>query len=137
VIIVPDTNVWIKLLNPGETPVKERFRRPKPEEIRLCSVVKAELYFGAHRSSRKRENLALLESLFQIFASLPFDDRAAKIYGKIRAKLAASGTPIGPNDLLIASIALANRAVLITHNTSEFQRVRGLKIEDWEQPSPA
>ncbi len=63
-IIVPDTNVWIKLLNPGETPVKERFRRPKPEEIRLCAVVKAELYFGAHRSSRKRENLALLESLF-------------------------------------------------------------------------
>jgi tRNA(fMet)-specific endonuclease VapC len=109
----------------------------KPEEIRLCSVVKAELYFGAHRSSRKRENLVLLESLFKVYASLPFDDRAAKIYGKIRANLAASGSPIGPNDLLIASIALAGKAVLITHNTCEFQRVRGLKIEDWEHASPA
>jgi tRNA(fMet)-specific endonuclease VapC len=136
VIIVPDTNVWIKLLNPGETPVKERFQLVKPEEIRLCCVVKAELYFGAYRSGRKRENLALLESLFEVYASLPFDDRAAKIYGKIRAKLAASGLPIGPNDLLIASVALANKAVLITHNTGEFQRVRGLKIEDWEETHP-
>ncbi len=95
-IIVPDTNVWIKLLNPGETPVKDRFRVARPEEIRLCCVVKAELYFGAYRSSRKKDNLALLESLFKVYASLPFDDRAAKIYGKIRAKLASSGSPIGP-----------------------------------------
>jgi tRNA(fMet)-specific endonuclease VapC len=136
VIIVPDTNVWIKLLNPGETPVKDRFRVARPEEIRLCCVVKAELYFGAYRSSRKKDNLALLESLFKVYASLPFDDRAAKIYGKIRAKLADSGSPIGPNDLLIAAVALANKAVLITHNIGEFQRVRGLKIEDWEQTHP-
>lgn len=109
----------------------------KPKEIRLCCVVKAELYFGAYRSSRKRDNLALLETLFKIYASLTFDDLAAKIYGKIRAKLAATGTPIGPNDLLIASVALANNAVLITHNTGEFQRARGLKFEEWEQDSPA
>ncbi|WP_442921628.1 PIN domain-containing protein [Microcoleus sp. Aus8_D2] len=54
------------------------------------------------------------------------------MYGEIRAQLAASGTPIGPNDLLIASIALANNLILVTHNTREFSRVEGLRLEDWE-----
>jgi tRNA(fMet)-specific endonuclease VapC len=111
--------VWIKLLNVKHTPVVERFRMVSPDKMKFCSVVKAEFYFGAYRSSRKRENLALLERLFQTFGSLSFDDRAAKIYGNIRARLAAIGSPIGPNDLLIASIAMAHRATLITHNTNE------------------
>lgn len=64
--------------------------------------------------------------------SLPFDDRAADEYGRIRAYLARLGTPIGPNDLLIAAIALANNATLVTHNTTEFNRVPGLTIVDWE-----
>jgi tRNA(fMet)-specific endonuclease VapC len=64
------------------------------------------------------------------FVSLPFDDQSAVIYGQIRAQLAVSGTPIGPNDLLIASIALANNLILVTHNTREFSRVEGLRLED-------
>src|SRR5437016_13074261 len=75
-------------------------------------------------------NLALLARLRQQFVSLPFDDRAAEEYGKLRAHLAALGTPIGPNDLLIAAIALANRLTLVTHNTVEFSRVPGLVLED-------
>ena len=63
---------------------------------------------------------------------MPFDDQSALIYGQIRAQLAASGTPIGPNDLLIASIALANNLIVVTHNTREFSRVGGLRLEDWE-----
>jgi len=63
---------------------------------------------------------------------LPFDDQSAIIYGQIRAGLAASGTPIGPNDLFISSIALANNLILVTHNTREFSRVEGLRLEDWE-----
>jgi tRNA(fMet)-specific endonuclease VapC len=63
---------------------------------------------------------------------LPFDDRAAEFYGQIRARLAAQGLPIGPNDLMIASIALSNQLILITHNIREFSRVDGLQIEDWE-----
>jgi tRNA(fMet)-specific endonuclease VapC len=66
------------------------------------------------------------------FISLPFDDQSAIIYGQIRAQLVASGTPIGPNDLLIASIALANNLILVTHNTREFSRVEDLRLEDWE-----
>lgn len=65
------------------------------------------------------------------FDSLPFDDAAAEEYGRIRAELTAAGTPIGPNDLMIASIALANQLTLVTSNTAEFGRVPGLQIENW------
>lgn len=61
-----------------------------------------------------------------------FDDKAAIEYGQIRAYLERQGTPVGPIDTLIAAIALANNLILVTHNTAEFSRVPGLKIEDWE-----
>ena len=63
---------------------------------------------------------------------MPFDDQSAVIYGQIRAQLAAPGTPIDPNDLLIASIALADNLIIVTHNTREFSRVEGLRLEDWD-----
>ena len=66
------------------------------------------------------------------FDSLPFDDAAAEAYGRLRAELARRGMPIGPNDLMIAAIALAYGFTLVTHNTSEFSRVPGLRLEDWE-----
>ncbi len=102
-------------------------------------MVKAELLYGAYRSSRRADNLQLLATLFQQFGSLPFDDAAAEHYGRVRADLdgrvradlAAQGTPIGPNDLMIAAIALANNLILITHNTRESARVAGLTLEDW------
>jgi tRNA(fMet)-specific endonuclease VapC len=66
------------------------------------------------------------------YVSLPFDDRAADEYGLIRSYLTGRGTMIGPNDLLIAAIALANQLVLITHTSAEFSRVPGLALEDWQ-----
>lgn len=75
----------------------------------------------------------MLRQFFNEFVSLPFDGQAAAIGGSIRALLAASGTPIGPFDLQIAAIALANELILITHNTREFSRVSGLRLDDWEQ----
>lgn len=66
------------------------------------------------------------------FVNLPFDPPAAKEYGRLRLALERAGTPIGPNDLMIASIALAHGLVLVTHNVPEFARVPGLRIEDWE-----
>lgn len=131
-IILPDTNAWILFLNPGANRFKNRFLAADPSTIRICSVVKAELYFGAMKSSRTIENLDLLDALFADLISLPFDD-AAKIYGEIRSSLARVGTPIGPNDLMIASIALAHAAELVTHNTKEFSRVLGLRLDDWEE----
>ena len=126
-----DTNAWIAVINPSPSPVKEKFARHQPNAIRLCAVVKAELLWGAYRSTRREANLALLEKLFGQFASLPFDDLAAEHYGQIRADLTARGTPIGPNDLMIAAIARAHDLVLVTHNQREFSRVEKLRLEDW------
>jgi tRNA(fMet)-specific endonuclease VapC len=128
-----DTNTCIRLLNDDRNAsVPRRLAMLQPEEIRLCSVVKAELYYGAYRSSRREQNLATLGRLFNQFSSLPLDDQAALLAGQIRFQLAASGTPIGPHDVLIAAIALANNLTLVTHNTQEFARVAGLSLEDWE-----
>jgi len=132
VIYLPDTNAWIAYVNPGDSPVKSEFRAHPPADIAFCAVVKAELLYGAYRSTRREDNLRLLTSLFQLFKSLPFDDAAADTYGRIRADLTARGTPIGPNDLMIAAIALAHHLTLVTHNIREFGRVEGLHLEDWE-----
>ena len=131
-IFLPDTNVWIRFLNPGENQVKDHFLSTNPSTVWLCSVVKAELFFGAMKSARMTENLALLDELFADFTSVPFDDNAARRYGEIRFDLARKGTPIGPNDLMIAAIASVRDLTLITHNTREFNRVTGLNLEDWE-----
>jgi len=104
-----------------------------PADIALCSVVKAELLFGALRSEQKERNLQLLQKLFSPLTSFEFDDNAAQHYAHIRADLSAQGNLIGANDLLIAAITRANNATLITHNTGEFCRVQGLLIEDWEE----
>ncbi len=100
----------------------------------LCSVVVAELAYGAYHSPAgfRAHNLALLAKLQGEFASVPFDDAAADEYGKLRAHIAASGQMIGPNDMMIASISLARGMVLVTHNAREFARVPGLVVEDWQ-----
>ncbi len=98
----------------------------------LCSVVVAELHYGARRSTRQAETLVQVQAFCNHFFSVVFDDESAAVYGRIRADLAELGTLIGPNDLLIAAIAQANNLTLITRNTREFSRVAGLKLEDWQ-----
>ncbi len=127
-----DTNVCIHLLNQKHPGILQHFQQHSPGEIALCSIVKAELLYGARHSQRIQENLQLLAKFFAPLVSLPFDDRCAEEAGLIRADLAGQGNPIGPNDLLIAATARAHDAVLITHNSGEFSRVTGLRLEDWE-----
>lgn len=98
----------------------------------VCSIVKAELFYGAMRSNNPKRTLDRQQRFLLSFASLPFNDEAAIVYGQIRARLALAGTPIGTCDLLIAAIALSNNLTLVTHNTREFERVEGLQVEDWE-----
>ncbi len=76
--------------------------------------------------------LAILAELFAPYASLPFDDAAATVYGRLRHDLERAGGVIGPNDLMIASIALVHNLTLVTHNTAEFRRVAGLQLKDWQ-----
>jgi tRNA(fMet)-specific endonuclease VapC len=127
-----DTNSCIRILNGTSQQLIARLRSHDPAEIRLCSVVKAELLYGARHSQRVADNLRLLNRFFSTFSSTPFDDKAAEQYGVIRHELAAAGTPIGPNDLMIAATALAHRMTLVTNNVKEFSRVVGLDYEDWE-----
>lgn len=127
-----DTNACIRLLNGRAPDVARRMERHRPAEIALCAVVKAELIHGAYRSNRTAENLRLLERFFAPFDSLPFDDECAAAYGRIRADLERAGMMIGPNDLFIAAIAVANGLTLVTANTREFERVIGLGVENWE-----
>ena len=94
--------------------------------------MKAELYYGAQRNTQKEANLLLLQRFFTTFECVPFDDESADHYGRIRVDLERAGLTIGPNDLMIASIARARGFVLVTHNTDEFSRVPDLRIEDWE-----
>lgn len=127
-----DTNTCIQLWQCKNLNARRRFAQYSPADIALCSVVKAELLFGALRSEQKENNLQLLQKLFAPLQSFDFDDVAAEHYAQIRADLAAQGNLIGANDLMIAAIARANQVTLITHNTGEFGRVKGLAVEDWE-----
>jgi tRNA(fMet)-specific endonuclease VapC len=93
-----------------------------------------ELLFGARRAHQPTHALAQVRTFCAPFVSLPFDDRAADEYSAVRAHLASLGTPIGPYDLMIAAITLAHGLMLVTHNTVEFSRVPGLRLEDWQTP---
>lgn len=127
-----DTNACIAVLNGSSPPLVAQLQRHEPVDILLCSVVKAELMYGAYHSSRPADNLRLLDSFFEPFISLPFDDTCCHVYGRIRSDLALGGNLIGPNDLLIAATAVTNDLTLITANTKEFGRVARLSIENWE-----
>jgi len=129
-----DTNACIHILNGTCSQLIERFRAKSPQQLAVCSVVKAELLYGARRSRRVAENLANLERFFEPLASVPFDDTCAAHYGLLRADLASRGTPIGANDMMIAAIARHHDLILVTNNVGEFSRIIGLRVEDWERP---
>ncbi len=127
-----DTNVCIRYLSGRSPSILNTLRTKKRGVIRVCSVVKSEMFYGAMKSQDPIGNLRQQEAFFAPFPSLAFDDEAARIFGKIRADLSRRGLPIGPYDLQIAAIALVNGCTLVTHNIAEFSRVDGLVLEDWE-----
>jgi tRNA(fMet)-specific endonuclease VapC len=131
VSLLLDTNVCIAYLDGRDSGVRDKLLALDPETVKLCSVVKAELFHGARNSHLLDANLERLRGFFQAFSSLPFDDSAAEHYGIVRAQLKREGRSIGPNDLLIAAIALANDVTLVSRNQNEFQRIAGLRVLSW------
>ncbi len=129
-----DTNVCIQYLRGKNARVRQRLAACPPPDVRLCSVVLSELYFGALRSADPLKNRTAVDQFAAPFSSLPFDDAAADICSRIRHHLESRGIPIGPYDMQIAAIALVHDCTLVTHNTKEFSRVPGLSLEDWEAP---
>ncbi len=133
-IYLLDTNACIVYLNRRVSSVRQRLENLSPQNVTVCSIVKAELFYGAMKSNNPERSLAKQQEFLNQFVSLPFDDQAAIIYSRIRAQLEALGTPIGAYDMQIAAIAIANNLILVTHNTREFSRVGDLRFEDWELP---
>jgi tRNA(fMet)-specific endonuclease VapC len=130
-----DTNACVhNLRKKGSALVKARLGSHPPADIVLCSIVVGELRYGAEGATDPLKEHAKVDAFVAQFVSLSFDDDAASIYGRIRHDLESRGLPIGANDLLVAAIALAHDLTLVTHNTSEFSRITGLKLEDWEIP---
>ena len=125
-----DTNAVIHLMKLRE-PLVTRVRESGPTAIVVSSITLAELWFGAARSTRPARSRAEQDLVLSPFRVLDFDASAADHYANARAHLAGQGRPIGDRDLMIAAIALANRMTVVTSNLSEFERVPGLKVEDW------
>ena len=127
-----DTNVCIRYLKGSPVKLVQKFQAVSTIDIVVCSIVRAELFYGAAKSNNSAKSLAAQINFLQPYASVPFDDNSASIFAKERSRLEGLGLMIGPYDLLIASIALANGLTLVTHNVREFSRISGLQIEDWE-----
>ena len=128
-----DTNACVDYFTGRYPTVVTRIQGSSPEDLFVSVVVVAELRYGADHSARRRTNHARIDALVEEIEPLDLDPRAAAAYGRVRAQLEAGGTPIGPNDMLIAAHALSRGLTVVTDNTAEFRRVKGLKVENWRQ----
>jgi len=126
-----DTNICIYFLKAKNIKLKQKILSENPNNIKIPSVTKAELLYGAEKSQRKNENIKKVNQFLFPLEIIGFNDKEAIEYSKIRSYLEVKGIIIGPNDIIIASIVKANNGVLITNNTKEFARVKGLNIMDW------
>ncbi|WP_246312415.1 type II toxin-antitoxin system tRNA(fMet)-specific endonuclease VapC [Pseudaquabacterium terrae] len=125
-----DTDICIYAINERPPAVLRKLREHQPAGLGVSSITAAELHYGVARTGSKRN----LEALRRFLATLevsPFDAAAAELSGSLRAWLASQGTPIGPYDTLIAAHAHAVGATLVSNNLREFERVPGLRLENW------
>jgi len=128
-----DTNIVSDLVRHPQGPVMRHIVRVGPEAVCVSIIAAAELRYGCARKGSAKL-LANVEAILGSIQILAFDVPADAEYGGIRAELEAAGKPIGPNDLLIAAHASALGAVLVTANTGEFSRIKGLHVENWLDP---
>jgi tRNA(fMet)-specific endonuclease VapC len=126
-----DTNIisyWMR----GDSSVVNRLKSHSPSELSLSTITLAEILYGIEKSTiKKNERRAKIDRICSQLEIHPFDEPAAEKYGLIRARLEREGLIISERDLQIASIAMANRICLVTHNTKEFNRIKDLSVEDW------
>jgi tRNA(fMet)-specific endonuclease VapC len=125
-----DTNIISDLIRNPQGKAAKRIARVGEDSICTSVIVAAELRYGCAKSGSKRL-LKAVEDLLGEISVLPFDVPADAEYGGIRSELEAAGKPIGGNDLLIAAHAHTIGATIVTANTDEFKRVRGLNVENW------
>ena len=127
---VLDTNTCVYALKRHGS-VIDRLREHSPDDLSVTIITVAELWFGARKSKRSESNRRSIDAFLKPLEVLPFDHAAAQAYAELRLALERAGRPIGERDLQIASIAVARRLIVVTHDTSEFARVPGLEVEGW------
>ena len=126
-----DTNICVYIIKKRPERVLQRFMQQAPDNLCISAITLAELEYGIENSSFPERNRLALAMFLSGIQVLPFDDAAAEEYGKIRAKLKKAGTPVGANDMLIASHAKAHGLIIVTNNTREFDRIENLNVENW------
>ncbi len=127
---VLDTNTLIYFFKGLGNVARNLLNKP-PQEIGIPSIVLYELEVGIARSKSPRIRLKQLEEITSLINVLPFTAKEAKSSAAIRAQLEKKGVSIGPLDIIIGGTALVQQAILVTHNTKEFNRINKLQIEDW------
>ena len=126
-----DINICIYIQRQKPGGVLARFQKLKPEDAAISVITWGELLYGAEKSRQRKKALQLLEEFKTLIPVLPMPENTGKIYGAIRASLESKGRPIGNNDLWIAAHAKAEGLTIVTNNEREFQRVPGLKVQNW------
>lgn len=126
-----DTNICIYIANRRPTKVAGRLERMRAGDLGMSVITYLELIFGAWKSAHAQDNLSKIERLRRLIPVAPLDVDTANEYGRLRTELERKGTTIGAYDLLIAAHALSLGLILVTNNVREFERVSGLKIENW------
>ena len=126
-----DTDTCIFGLRGRFPAIKKQLQALIPDQIKIPSIVKAELFLGALKSGDPKKNTLLVEKFLEPYEIVSFNSKAAISYAKIRYELEKDGKSIGPNDLIIAASVIANQGILVTHNIHEFARIPGLLVEDW------
>jgi tRNA(fMet)-specific endonuclease VapC len=126
-----DTDICIYVIKRKPVSVLKRLESLHPGQLALSVITFAELMNGAKKSQHVEKNVARLNALNELLEILPFNKQAAIAYGDIRSSLEKQGRVIGSNDLLIAAHALSLDCILVTNNQREFNRVDGLKLENW------
>ena len=125
-----DTNILSDLVRRPQGPVAERIRVEGEATVCTSIIVAAELRYGAIKSGSRKLSRRI-DTILSAIETLPFEPPGDRHYAEIRSDLARRGTPIGPNDLLIAAQAKSKGLVVVTANTDEFSRVPGLGVENW------
>lgn len=128
-----DTNICIYVIKQQPSAALDRLVALPPKDVGLSVITVCELRFGASKSARPKTNHTALDKFLSPFEIALFDEPATKVYGNIRSTLEKKGRPIGPLDLLIAAHAVSLNARLVTNNNNakEFERIPGLKLENW------
>ena len=126
-----DTNICIALIRQKPAALIQMLTSLHPGDAGISSITLAELFHGVEKSVRPEQNMSALEQFLLPLDLADFDQEAALAYGKIRTDLERTGQIIGSMDILIAAHAVSLDAIMVTNNVREFQRVKGLFVEDW------